>query len=258
VRKAGWELSTYSLRDSGDIELANALAADKGWLRKDLASGMHDALNQNEFYAPGVGVYDCLKLFEVGHVFTIVNGKRKESTHVCIGARYLTGKKREEKTNALLLDMRAKLQDALGIHIDHRLDAETLEFNLGLAIVGKEFTSLALLPVVPYMRYTPLSHFPVALRDVAFWDTRTADIQTTDPLAALADRQQTLKNIIRAAAGPLLHRIDLFDTFSKEGKTSYAFHLGFQSYEKTLTDETLVPTMQAVYEALKVAGCEIR
>jgi phenylalanyl-tRNA synthetase beta subunit len=50
----------------------------------------------------------------------------------------------------------------------------------------------------------------------------------------------------------------LFDTFAKEGRTSLAFRLIFQSFEKTLTEADANEAMERVSAALKAKGFEIR
>ena len=72
--------------------------------------------------------------------------------------------------------------------------------------------------------------------------------------------------IIRAAAGALLVRAELFDTFEKgdpstgsgQVKLSLAFRLVFQSLEKTLTDIEANAAMENVYSEAKNQGWEVR
>ncbi len=94
-------------------------------------------------------------------------------------------------------------------------------------------------------RYAPFSRYPYIVRDVAFWTTGKVEAGE-------------LENTIRRAAGELLQRIDLFDTFEKSGKTSFAFRLVFQSFDKTLTDDDANHRMESIYKALKTQGYEIR
>jgi phenylalanyl-tRNA synthetase beta chain len=94
--------------------------------------------------------------------------------------------------------------------------------------------------------YTAFSIYPFITRDIAVW--------TPENIEARA-----LEETIRSVAGPLLVRLDLFDQFSKDGRTSYAFRLVFESQDKTLTDEELVPVMEQVAQALvSTHGCEVR
>jgi phenylalanyl-tRNA synthetase beta subunit len=43
----------------------------------------------------------------------------------------------------------------------------------------------------------------------------------------------------------------LFDSFTKNGKTSYGFRLVFQSYEKTLTDDEINIIMDKIGHKIK-------
>jgi phenylalanyl-tRNA synthetase beta subunit len=51
----------------------------------------------------------------------------------------------------------------------------------------------------------------------------------------------------------------MFDKFTKENRTSYAFRLVFQSKDRTLTEDEINAVMNPIYETLKAqAGFEIR
>ncbi|MBI5457072.1 phenylalanine--tRNA ligase subunit beta [Candidatus Kaiserbacteria bacterium] len=94
-------------------------------------------------------------------------------------------------------------------------------------------------------RYVPFSRYPYIVRDVALWVPKS-----TLPADVL--------DIIRHHSGELLVRSELFDTFEKGEKVSYAFRLVFQSFDKTLTDDDANHRMESVYGALKTKGYEIR
>jgi phenylalanyl-tRNA synthetase beta chain len=83
----------------------------------------------------------------------------------------------------------------------------------------------------------PFSRYPFIARDIAVWT----------PEGTLAE---SIENIIWDKAGALLKRVDQFDTFTKDGKTSYAFRLVFLSDERTLTDEEVHGHMRAVTDAM--------
>ena len=74
--------------------------------------------------------------------------------------------------------------------------------------------------------YKPFSLYPFITRDIALWAPSGTD-------AAI------IEETIRGHASELLVRFDQFDTFEKEGRTSYAFRLVFQSNDRTLTDEEI-------------------
>jgi phenylalanyl-tRNA synthetase beta chain len=94
-------------------------------------------------------------------------------------------------------------------------------------------------------RYETFSRYPYIVRDVAFWTPAGTDEEAT-------------MRMIEEKAGELCVRISLFDRFQKGDKTSLAYRLIFQSFEKTLSDEDANAAMEKVYAALKEKGFEIR
>lgn len=101
------------------------------------------------------------------------------------------------------------------------------------------------LPTSATDRYQSFSRYPSITRDIALWvpaDTKSEEV----------------KDVIEKSAGNLMTRIDQFDEFKKGDKTSYAFRLVFQSFEKTLTDNEANTAMSAVYEASKAKNWEVR
>ena len=93
--------------------------------------------------------------------------------------------------------------------------------------------------------FEPYSAYPFVLRDIAAWVPPGADVSH-------------METLIRLHAGELLVRLDHVDTFEKDGRTSLALRLVFQSFEKTLTDEEVNAVMEKIYAALRAAGYEIR
>lgn len=88
------------------------------------------------------------------------------------------------------------------------------------------------------------SAFPSIVRDIAVLvpnevdKKEIEDILEQAPLLALAPR--------------------LVDVYQKDYKTSYAYRMVFQSSEKTLSDEEVLPIMEEVYKKIKDKGFEIR
>ncbi len=101
------------------------------------------------------------------------------------------------------------------------------------------------LPLSVAERYKTFSKYPYIVRDIALW------------VPADTNADAVLENIA-AEAGELCAKVRLFDTFSKEGKTSLAFRLIFQSMERTLTEAEANDAMQKVSDKLKAQGFEIR
>jgi phenylalanyl-tRNA synthetase beta subunit len=112
-------------------------------------------------------------------------------------------------------------------------------------LAASEADSYAKLPVSATLRYAPFSRYPHISRDIALW----VSVQTT------ADE---VLHAIRANAGELLTRAELFDEFKKGDRVSYAFRLVFQSFDKTLTDEDANARMESVYAAVREEGWEVR
>ena len=68
----------------------------------------------------------------------------------------------------------------------------------------------------------------------------------------------SVEKVLNEEAGELRVRTTLFDEFSKDGRTSYAFRLVFQSNEKTLTDAEVNAVMDRIYSAVRERGWEAR
>jgi phenylalanyl-tRNA synthetase beta chain len=104
-----------------------------------------------------------------------------------------------------------------------------------------------MLPLTTAVRFQSFSKFPFITRDVSLWV----------PTGTAADDVLT---VIRAHAGDLVVRSEKFDEYRNEktGKTSYAFRLVFQTFDRTLTDKDANSRMDSVCAALKERGWEVR
>ena len=236
------EIYTYSLRDSGEVALTNALASDKNHLRENLAGGVQEALDKNEKHMSFLGLYDAVVVFEIGNVFT----KSGEATHVCVGVRPV-GKSAEQEVQKKLDSLRGALAEALGEGVP-KPKGEILEFNLDAML--ENLLELDAYPENPIVgndvAYTPLSQYPFVLRDIAVW------VPVEVPAEEVA-------SVVTKHAEEMLVRYDLFDTFEKDERISYAFHLVFQSHEKTLTDQEVGAIMESIEaEITGKNGWEIR
>ncbi len=86
------------------------------------------------------------------------------------------------------------------------------------------------------------SLYPFIARDIALW------------VPEGVESNQVYKVIKENAGDLLIKGPDLFDEFRKEGKTSYAFHLVFQSMDRTLTDEEVNQIIRQIHA--KISGKE--
>ncbi|HPS21191.1 MAG TPA: phenylalanine--tRNA ligase subunit beta [Candidatus Paceibacterota bacterium] len=78
------------------------------------------------------------------------------------------------------------------------------------------------------------SVYPFISRDIAVWMPESED-------------PENLKKILKEYGTDLMIKEPyLFDKFTKEGRTSYAFRLVFQSYDRTLTDDEISEIMAKI------------
>ena len=229
------EISTPSFFGSGEIMLANPLQEEKPYLRADLAGNMRDALTRAVFNAPRVlGPVPDVRLFELGTVFA----KDGERLSLALGYAPVSGKK-QKVLEEVAVELGALLNLSLS-SADSVLEVPLGEADLEKLGEGYEPREVAL------EKYKEFSLFPFALRDVAVWTP-----SGTEESEVIA--------VILKEAGEHVARIDLFDRFEKEGRTSYAFRLVFESFTKTLSDEELVPAMGRVTAALNAKeGWQVR
>ncbi len=233
------EVYTYTLRSQGEVALVNPLAADKAYMRMNLRDGVAEALAKNMYTAPVLGL-EAVKIFELGPVFRAAN----EDLAVCMGVR---GARPKEDAQTLREDI-AALAAALGMA--ELPGAEALGvFETDIGAVFELLPEPVLPPVElpwnPKARYKAWSNYPFVLRDVAVWV----------PLAVPADE---VRARIVTEATDLLMRADLFDEFTKNGRTSYAFHLVFQAPDRTLSDAEIGGEIDRIAEAFRRELWEMR
>lgn len=90
------------------------------------------------------------------------------------------------------------------------------------------------------------SVYPFITRDISVWVPEGTD-------------KEKLKNILIEEGGDLLIKEPyLFDSFTKDSRTSLAHRLVFQSYEKTLKDDEIEQIMQRIIEKINQMGFEVR
>ncbi len=160
------------------------------------------------------------------------------------------------------LERNVRIKDALGVKQVQLFEIGTIwtageeKLVVGTAVEKGEIKQYALSDIpVPEVypagegstldRYKTFSRYPFIVRDIAMWV----------PTGTMAD---SVLETIRSQGGPLLMRTELFDTFVKGDKTSFAFRLVFQSFDKTLTDDEVNAIVATTTTALQAQGFEIR
>lgn len=94
--------------------------------------------------------------------------------------------------------------------------------------------------------FTMWSEYPFITRDIAVWIPESENVQ------------DLVKIIKENGTEILLGEPRLFDQFSKDGKTSYAYRMVFQSPERTLTNEEVDSIMETITDLVKIRGWEVR
>lgn len=240
------QIFTYVFRKQGKIEVANPMAEGISFLRDNLSDGMQEALVFNARNAPLIGVDEIL-MFEIGTVFSEVG---KETTHISLGAtvtKSMKQAKKEARENEILDLADKALEAALGTKLSWHKQGSVWERALPTNDSANDYE--VLVQQGNRAPYRAISVYPFMLRDIALWSNGKLS-------------QNEILNIIRTEAGSLLVRDRLFDVFTKDfdgvSKTSYAFNLVFQSYERTLSDVEVNEIMERITSALLKEGLEVR
>jgi phenylalanyl-tRNA synthetase beta chain len=105
--------------------------------------------------------------------------------------------------------------------------------------------SYEVLPLSTASQFESFSKFPYIVRDIAMWVSKD-----TDP--------EDIRTMLYKEGGELVQKISLFDRFEKGEKTSLAFRIIFQSFDRTLTESEVNEIMQKISMILSAKGFEIR
>jgi phenylalanyl-tRNA synthetase beta subunit len=251
------EVITYTFGDTGEVSLVKGLAEDKEKLRSSLGKGILQSLALNLYNAPLLG-QKTVKIFEFGNIFAGDSRQGRElasseSRHLAIALD--DGAKKSNFTEEVDMIV-SGIKRMLGVNeieyqtVSVKPYAIEIDFDTLIATLPElstyEAPTLTPLSLVTYKSVSP---YPFITRDIAMW---VPDTVSWESLASLCGEVHNT----------LVTRVDLFDTFSKEidgvKKTSYAFRLVFQSYEKTLTDEEVNEMMKPYYELFSSKGYEVR
>lgn len=235
------EVYTSVFAEQGERIVQNKVDGVRPYLRESLVPGLAETLEKNIRNKELLGLSQ-VRLFEIGRIWK--EGKEKDALGVAV-------ERMKKADNAS--DFVARLQDLVGMELQPRITPQSTDTVLEIILDGisnRTATEYEQLPLSSATRFQPFSKYPYIMRDVAMWTAGASD-------AGGADVEEA-RNIITAAAGPLAVKVSLFDRFEKGGKTSLAFRLIFQSFDRTLEDAEANAAMERVYTALKEKGFEIR
>ncbi|MBK5215721.1 MAG: phenylalanine--tRNA ligase subunit beta [Candidatus Pacebacteria bacterium] len=213
------EVMTYVFRNNGDFEIL-AAASDKNFLRTNLTDGLKESISLNQKNLPLLGS-DEVRVFEIGTVFK----DDGEEIHVAYGDK--------KNITEMTLNKFSSIPENINILLS--------EYVLEEPLTQKENTD----KFVPQI-FKPWSIYPFITRDIAVWVP-----EGTSP--------QTLIDIYNSFGTELLvTEPKIFDSFTKENRTSLAFRLVFQSYDRTLTDDEINVIMSQINTKIASLGWEVR
>jgi phenylalanyl-tRNA synthetase beta chain len=257
------------------VALANPLSSEMDVLRPSLLPGLIHSLRHNVSRKN----YDAA-LFEIGRVFTNVNGHAKENRSVAVaitGQRaqpFWSGGERDAKFDAC--DLKGFVEEMLeqfglrGIAFGKRAESTALflesatvtlggkvplgelgqllpilakKYDLRDAVFLAEFNlDLLLMKRSPARSFKALPQFPSSRRDVAM-------------LVAEATTHEAVLQTVKQAKAVNLESVELFDVFRgkgvPEGQKSLAYAFTYRAPDKTLTDTDVNTAHAKVLETLK-------
>ncbi len=260
------EMYTYTFGDKGDVSIVKALM-DKKKLRTNLMDGVKEALKMNSNNIPLLGVKE-IRVFEFGNVFT----KKNEKRHLCIGVTSQMKNGNIQSYSILLkifTDIFQKLQPngnlsnsfepgqteifLKGEGVNFSENSGEIDFDALISILPEPTETCFLNNEIKEQGmnavYSLVSSYPFIVRDVAVWVPKEIGFETL---------KASIEKILESDKGLLARPLELFDSFTKEDRTSYAFRLVIQSCVKTLTDVEANVVADKVYVYLKGEGFEVR
>ncbi len=270
------DLEKLKIDPKNYIELYNPLSLDLKYLRKNLIVNLLKNTYHNSKH------FKQIKLFELGKVYSRPD-KPKEQMML---AGLISGKDKEKNLFFELKGLVDGLFDKLGIsdcwYNDFKAEPEWSEKKIWNPLTSAEIKSgnkeLGFLggiksqvlskfniknPTVAFninfeilsqlvnqeIIYTHPSKYPAVIRDIAI-------------LVNLGDRVADVLNVINDAGGKLIKDIDLFDIYEgrnlPERKKNLAFHIIYQSNNRTLTDQEVNKLHNKIIKQITKKGWEVR
>lgn len=247
------EVYNYSfISDGGSVELLNPLSREQKYLRPNLAVNLLKNIESNKRY------FKEIALFEMGKVFKkdkseIIEGKNLgvavwPADFYCLKGVIETLLNKLRISDIWFDDAFDNKENDLK-RAEVKVGSSSADKNDLLGWVGEsifelDFNQLAKLATEERI-YLPPSKYPAMVRDISV-------------LVEPKTKVSAALNLINAAGGPLVRDVDLFDLYEgdevADGKKSFAFHIIFQSDDRTLTDKEVNQLQDKIIKALEEEG----
>ncbi len=252
------EIIGYALREDGDFVLEMPLSKDKSTLRKTLENSTREYIESNSRYLDLLGINQA-KVFEISRVFPqegekavlslgVINQKGSEKPHVVIAnaLKHLTD-------NGIIVDasVDAKINEVVNtetkVVYDRKMElCVSPDLDIGKMSIDGDHVKVFEKEKKEIVKFKKISPYPFATRDVAIFAEKDKEKEVYDLVMKTASGEESF---VRAT---------LFDVFTKEEKTSYAFRLVFQSQTETLKDEVIDEVMKKMGEVVTTKGWVVR
>ncbi len=256
------------------VYLENPLSSDMNVLRPSVLPGLLDALRHNVSHKN-----DDVALFEIGRVFSLVDGKTKEERRLGIAltgrrlAGFWSGDDREATFDAY--DLKGMLEDFLqqfglkGMTYVRRENANTFFLEsagvqlgkMTLGEIGQVTPALAKRYDLRHAAFLAELNFDLLLarrnREKSFkslpaFPSIRRDVAMIVPESATHD---AVLNVVRQTKPANLESVEVFDVFRGKnipaGQKSLAYAFTYRSAEKTLTDVEVNSAHEKVVQNLK-------
>ncbi len=277
------DLSKTKVSKDGYIELENPLSDDLKYLRKDLLINILKNIKEN--YKQIFGNDNAIKIFELGKVYCKEDNKTKEEKMLSGAIVRQTEKIKGESfyelkgvidailtklgisdywyddfqatsdwTDQIFWSKTGTAEIKIGneeIGFLGEINSDILNaFNIKRKVVMFNLNFEKLLKLVSEeLIYRSPSPYPAAIRDLAV-------------LVNKSDRVGDVMKIIEDTGGELVQDVDLFDMYEGEeipdNKKNLAFHIIYQSYEKTLKDEEIDKIQRKIIKELEKNNWQVR
>jgi len=256
------------------IELENPLSGEQKYLRASLIPNLLKNIEKNFRYFPEIKIFELGKTFHSSPKFG--GGKKRALTGVITGDAFYQAKgvvdlllnklgisnicydswqpsPKQTKLSIWHPKKCAEIKiggEKIGFlgEISPRV-LHSLDFQGKVVLFDIDFEKLSKISSEEH-EYRPISKFPAAVRDIAILVPRQI-------------RVEEVLNKVEAAGGRLIRDIDLFDIYEGEeipgGKKNLAFHLIYQSGDRTLSSKEIDQIQNKIILVLeKEIGWEVR